>query len=324
MPHDADSYPAFQPRRSLFNGDLQTLRNAFAPHPPPPPGERIFLAMGDDSGDRLAASLHRPEPDDPDKPIVLLAHGLSGCEDSSYMPWTAHYLYQRGYASVRLNLRGAGPSRASCRWHYHAGRSEDLKDAVLALGEEAERRGVVLIGFSLGGNMVLKFAAEYASELPVRGVASVSAPIDLELTSANLLRRRNTIYNKKLLWDFKRQCTGAGASLTVAEWQVIRKSRNFLEIDNDFVAPRNGFLDARDYYRRCMAKQFLNDIRLPCLMLQARDDPLVPAAPYLDIRSGDNRHLHLLLSTQGGHMGFHGNGGPWYLACFAHFLRSLD
>ena len=320
---DADSYPAFRPRRLLLNGDLQTMRNSFAPHPPPP-GERVFLAMGDNSGDRLAASLHRPEPDDPDKPMVVLVHGLSGCEDSSYMPWSARYLWERGYASVRLNLRGAGPSRASCRWHYHAGRSEDLKDAVLALGEEAGRRGVVLVGFSLGGNTVLKFAAEYAGELPLRGVVSVSAPIDLEMTSANMLRRRNTIYSKKLLWDFKRQCTGAGASLTVAEWQVIRRSRNFLEIDNDFVAPRNGFVDARDYYRRSMAKQFLADIRVPCLMLQARDDPIVPAAPYLDVPSANNRHLQLLLSERGGHMGFHGAEGPWYLTCLVHFLGALD
>ncbi len=326
MAFPAVDFPDFRPRRELFNGDLQTLRNFFPPHPPPPPGERLHLAMRDGSGDRLAATLHRPDPDIDGgaKPLVLLVHGLSGHEDSSYMPWTARQLVGLGYPAVRLNLRGAGASRASCRGHYHAGRSEDLKDAVLSLGPEAARRGVVLVGFSLGGNTALKFAAEFGRELPVRGVVSVSAPIDLAATSANMLRPRNFVYNKKLLWDFKTQCLGPGASVSPEEQAVIRRSRNFLELDNDFVAPRNGFSDAMDYYRRSMAKQFLGAIRIPCLMLMARDDPLVPSEPYLDVRPGANPHLRLLLAARGGHMGFHGPGGPWYQDCLARFLAALD
>ncbi len=315
---------SFRQRAPWWGGDLQTLRNSILPDPAEFPGQRLFLEMQDDSSDKLAALLHRPVLDTkPNSPLVILIHGLAGTETSSYIIMTARALCNDGYTVMRLNLRGAGPSRPVCKLQYHAGRSVDLRDAVQSLDAEWQNRGVIPIGFSLGGNMVLKFAAEFADNLPVRAIASVSAPIDLALTAKFMLRRRNHLYNQKLLNDYKDQALGVGAIISNREHAAILRSRNFTDIDNWFVAPRNGFADAEDYWRQCMARQFMSGIRLPTLVMHAEDDPMVPVAPYLDYPWHDNNNLHPVITRRGGHMGFHSRIGPWYIHALRTFFERL-
>jgi len=325
VPRDL-SLPPFRPRFPWLGRHLQTARNFLVPEPPTLTGERLELPTQDGSGDRLAAVASRPPPAAAAKPTVVLVHGLSGSQDSRYMLSAAHFLLQRGHPVVRLNLRGAGPSRQNCRFTYHAGSSADLRDALLALPGDLSRPGVVIVGFSLGGNVVLKFAAEFATNLPVQvpAVASVSAPIDLAATSRNMLRRRNIVYNQRLLRDFRAEYLGHGSMISEHERQLILRARNFLDLDHDVVAPRNGFADAWDYYARAMALPHLGAIRTPTLLIQAQDDPIVPARPYLDYPWHDNDWLFALLPAGGGHVGFHGPGPePWHLMAIGSSLGRL-
>ncbi len=300
----------FRQRAPWWGGDLQTLRNTLCPRPKPIDGERLYLPMADDSGDRLWALYNRGSDDT--KPLVILIHGLAGCEESSYIVRGTEYFLGHGYSTLRLNLRGAGPSRPTCSLQSHAGRSRDLHDAILALPDEAVAQGVVVVAFSLAGNMSLKFAAEYGAELPVRALAAISAPIDLAATSANMLRPRNFLFNKKLLWDFCRECLGPGAAVSPAEQAAIKAARNFVELDDNFVAPRNGFRDAHDYWANCQALGFLPKITLPTLLLHAQDDPMVPIQPYLDYRWEANPWLFPELTRRGGHVGFHATENRTY------------
>ncbi len=293
------------------------------PSPRVPGFERLVLDLDDGTGDRLAAALHRPDEDDIDKPLLVLMHGLAGCETSSYMIMTAAAMRDAGYPVLRLNLRGAGPSRPICKGQYHAGRSADLAAAIRALAPVWGSRGIVMVGFSLAGNITLKFAAEFAGDLPVPAVISVSAPIDLELTAHNMLRPRNYLYNQKLLMDYKRQALADGAEVSDEERAAVRRSRNFTDVDNWFVAPRNNFRDAEDYWRKSMAKQFLPDIPVPALILHAADDPMVPAEPYLDIEWSSHANLTSLVTPHGGHLGFHDVDGLWYIAAMKDYLARL-
>ena len=175
----------FVPRAPWWGGDLQTIRNYLRKRRPPDltpwPGLRLELPVLDGSGDRLSASLHQPAIE-AGRPLAVLIHGLTGSEDSVYLRASARHLLGLGYPVVRLNQRGAGPSRPLCRSRYHAGLSSDLGDALKALANLDPRlisRGVVLVGYSLGGNMLLKFLAEYGASFPIVAAASVSAPIDL-------------------------------------------------------------------------------------------------------------------------------------------------
>lgn len=320
---EAFQAPPFRALAPWWGGDLQTIRNSLRAGPPALAGERLWFDTDDGSGDRLTALWHRPEAAcaAAGAPAIILIHGLSGSEDSSYLPVAAHYFRDRGHQVLRLNLRGAGPSRLHCRWQYHAGRSEDLRAVINGLPAELTVNGVVIIGFSLGGNMALKYAAEFAPEQPIAAVVSISAPIDLAATSRNMLRWRNILYNQNLLRAFQSEVLAEGSQFTEDERRAVLKSRNFVELDDWFVAPRNGFADAWDYYQKAMALPYLAAIRLPTLLIQAQNDPIVPAAPYLQYRWRNNAMLTPLLPRGGGHVGFHGRGGvPWYLPAAARFI----
>ena len=176
----------FRPRAPWWGGDLQTLRNVVVGHEPELPGEstRLHLPMRDGSGDRLAASLSTPETPS-NAPLIVLIHGLTGCEDSAYVRESAAYFLKRHHCVLRLNLRGAGPSRATCRGHYHAGCADDVRDALLTLESQTTANGLFPIGYSLGGNVLINLLALHDRDLPIVGAASVSAPIEPAIRSSS-------------------------------------------------------------------------------------------------------------------------------------------
>ncbi len=287
------------------------------------PGERLVLPMRDGSGDALAAALHRPA-DATHQPLVVLIHGLTGCEDSAYIRASAAHLLGFGYPVLRLNLRGAGPSRALCRLHYHAGKSEDLLDALLGLDPALLDPGIVAVGYSLGGNMLLKYLVEEGEAGPVRAAVAVSAPIDLAASAMRLMVRRNALYQRYLLSDMKAEALGGAAEVSTRERAAIGGARSILEYDDRFTAPRNGFAGADDYYARCAAARGLDAIRVPTLLIHALDDPWIPGDAYSARNWEANGRLVPLLSDGGGHLGFHGRCGPaaWHDRAIGAFLEN--
>ncbi len=323
--------PEFLPRPPWFGGDLQTVRAFLFGRPADLdawPAERLMLPMADGSGDRLAAALHRPASG-AGGPLVVLLHGLTGCEDSLHIRESARHLLGRGYGVLRLNLRGAGPSRATCRLQYHSGRAEDLRDALQALATSEPRlleSGILLAGFSLGGNLLIKFLAEHGRRFPILGAVSVSAPIDLKAAQECLMTRRNALYHNYMLGRMKREAVAPGADVGAAERAALETARNVLEFDEVFTAPRNGFVDAADYYRRCSGAQFLPAVGVPTLVIHALDDPWIPGEAYRAFDWSAAPDVTPLLPASGGHVGFHGRGSAlrWHDRCMAAFFAALD
>lgn len=318
-------FPPFRPRPPWLGRDLQTIRNAVL-RPGidlvPWPGQRLWLPLADGSGDELAATLHMGRARGP---LVVLVHGLCGCEDSFYVRASARYHLSRGHPVVRLNLRGAEPSRQGCRGHYHAGRSEDLRRALTALGELSGGlmdNGVMLVGFSLGGTMLAKFLAESGEDFPVRAAALVSAPLDLAATQRQFMRPRNRAYHAYMLRRMKAEALAPPASLSRRERRVIARVRSVYEFDDRFIARRFGFAGADDYYARSSAERFLGVVAVPTLVVHALDDPWIPPAAYERFPWSSNQQLLPLLSPKGGHLGFHGRGShvPWHDRCVGRFF----
>ncbi|NNL66879.1 MAG: alpha/beta fold hydrolase [Myxococcales bacterium] len=282
--------------------------------------------MDDGSGDVLLGSLDVPAGGDgAGRPLVVLIHGLSGCEDSAYLQASAAHWNERGHRALRLNLRGAGPSREHCRKQYHAGKTEDLAAALRGLPEGLDRDGLFLVGYSLGGNMLLKFLAEHGDAFPIVGAASVSAPIDLAESSRNFLRPRNRIYHAWLLSSMRSEALGAGSGIDAAEARAVGEVASIWEFDDRFVAPRNGFRDAEHYYAENRALRFMPAIRVPTLVVHALDDPWIPGRLYTGFDWSGNPSLRPLLPAGGGHVGFHARDhrDAWHDRCIARFLALL-
>ncbi len=311
----------FTARPPWWGGDLQTLRNFLLRIEPKLhlwTERALELPMA--NGDRLCASLHAHERLGY-KPLAILIHGLTGSADSTYIRATARGLLEADYPVLRLNLRGAGGTRALCRESYHAGRSEDLRAALAEIARqlpEARALPLILIGYSLGANMLLKFLGEGESPWELAAAASVSAPIDLKAAQLALMRPRNRVYHGYLLRAMKAETPGASAAL-------LRDIKTVYDYDDRIVAPGNGFAGAEDYYARSSALAYLPAIATPSLIIHAQDDPWVPADPYLSFDWARNPALRPLLPKSGGHVGFHGAGGaaPWHDRKILEFLDRL-
>ena len=305
----------FSPCLPWWGGDLQTIRNyalSIDHALPSRAAQQMIVPLQDGSGDRLVASLHVPE-EGRARPLVVLIHGISGNERSCYMVVAAAYFLARGHAVLKVNLRGAGPSRPYCRGHYHAGLTADLATVLDRLDPQLTRNGVLPIGFSLGGNLLLKFLGEAGRHSPVRRAATVSAPLDLARSCRSLMRWRNYLYHRYILTHLKRNCTAPGAELSEAERKAILGAGTLWQFDHEFTAQRHGYAGAQEFYDANSSQNFLGGIRTETLLIHAQDDPFVPVAPYLEHTWSKLPKLIPLLPRSGGHLGFHDPLGVWHL-----------
>lgn len=262
-------------------------------------------------GDRLAARLDLPARVVA-RPLIVLIHGLTGTQASVNVVRTARHLVGEGWPVLRLNLRGSAFSRPTSRGRYHAGKTEDLAAALRQLPGHLVRAGIVLVGHSLGGNLVLKFMGEGQAgeghEAPVLGAVAVSTPLDLASVSQRIEAPRNFVYHRYLLDGLKSEALAPGAAVSPAQQAAIAAARSIQEFDDRFVAPYFGFRGAADYYAQNSSARFLRSIKLPTLVIHAMDDPWIPAKCYRSIDWAALAKIETAFAPGGGHLGFHGRG----------------
>ena len=298
--------PQFKERFPWIGGDLQTLRSSLIPPEKDPPLKtRLFLKMRD--GDTLTARVDT-STSQTHKPLIVLIHGLTGSERSTNIIASTNYFIDQGWRVLRLNLRGSAPTRPLACGHYHAGKTEDLVDALRELPAELTNNGIILIGHSLGGNLILKFLGEaHDIENLLCGVA-VSSPLNLKKTCAQMMKKRNRFYQRHILKAMKEESLERGAILTDTQREAIVNSNTLYDFDNDFIAPLFGYRDAPHYYDTNSSESFLGKITRPILIIHALDDPWIPSESYLEKDWKDYPCIETAISKKGGHMGFHGQG----------------
>jgi uncharacterized protein len=300
--------PEFQPLPLLSNRHLQTLLGHYLPGPrlTHPTREQVIRLP---DGDGLV--LHDTEPPGwrPGERVAVLVHGLIGSHDSPAVRRVAARLLAQGVRVVRLDLRGAGKGMPLARKAYHAGRSDDVRAALDEVHRWSPLSPIVLVGISLGGNLALKLAGE-AADRPaawLERVAAVCPPIDLVRCSRLLLHPRNRPYERFFL-----------NGLLTAAYQRQRcfpdlpplrfpRRMNCRIFDDLYTAPRNGFADAVDYYRRASAMPYVARIAVPTLILTARDDPFIAVEPFDELQPPPN--VLVRIADHGGHVGFVGWDG---------------
>ncbi len=263
----------------------------------------------------------------PESPTLLCVHGLEGSSHSHYMKGIARAAAARGWRPVALNFRscGGGPNRLAR--FYHSGETGDIDFVARRLAERFEGP-LLLAGFSLGGNVLLKWLGERGEALPekVRGAVAISASFAPGESAALLDSPRGFIYRRRLLASCKRK----GLELArrhpgLIDPERVRRSRTFYEFDRWVTAPVHGFADEREYYADSSCLRFIPRIRVRALLINSRDDPIVPAHTYPQSEVEESPWLRGAFLSEGGHVGFVGGGNPlapqfWAENCAVSFL----
>lgn len=306
-----DSPDRFIPAFGLGNPHLQTLWGPL--WRPATELERQRERLWLDDGDFLDLDWHGPHS--AEAPLVLVLHGLTGSSNSPYVTGLQQALAARGWASAALNWRGCSGEPNLLPRSYHSGASEDLAAAIAHLRAQRPQAPLYAVGYSLGGNVLLKYLGESGSESPLQGATAVSVPFRLDQCADRIGQGFSKIYQAHFMRemlayikDKQRQFQHDGRHdglATLAQLGPLTKMRTFWDFDGRVTAPLHGFADAQDYYRRASSRYFLGEIRTPTLIIQAADDPFVfrHSLPEARELSASTRFE---LQAKGGHVGFVG------------------
>jgi predicted alpha/beta-fold hydrolase len=238
--------------------------------------------------------------------VAVLTHGLEGSAHRGYMRGMARAFVRRTWDVCALNLRGCSgtPNRQVAT--YHSGKTDDLARVVNHVLDEGYT-AVVLVGFSLGGNLTLKYLGERGAQVDerIRGAAALSAPVDLSASADQIDRWSNWHYTQYFLHSLRQKMRVKARQhpdrVSARRLWRIQTLRGF---DDAYTAPLHGFDGADDYYRRASSKPLLSEITVPTLLLNAANDPFLPPSCYPHAIARDHNQLTLEVPRSGGHVGF--------------------
>jgi predicted alpha/beta-fold hydrolase len=308
QPTHQHPHPDFSPLPLLGNAHVQTLLGSLLPGPGlAHPTQEHQVDLPD--GDRLM--LHDSVPDSwkPGDRITLLVHGLGGSHRSRHIQRLARELLPAGLRVVRVDLRGCGRGLPLARRCYHGGCSDDVRAALATIQSWSPTSPVILVGVSLGGNIVLKLAGE-AGKHPMpnlEGVAALAPPIDLVRCCALLAKPSCRLYERYFLRDLIREVRLRRDHFPDLPPLTFPRRMTIRLFDELYTAPLWGFADALDYYRRASALPLLSSIEVPTLILTARDDPFIAVEPFEEVTLP--YHVQIRILNHGGHLGFLGRDG---------------
>jgi hypothetical protein len=292
---------SFEPHWGVPGGIAQTIvgsqpgRNGL----PCPPRIRHELHWGEQG----KSILYEIKADDGTLPIILLAHGMGGCSESAYIKRISTKLWMRGYGVFLINHRGCGPGMGLSPRLWNGGSSDDLAEIIDFVMQRYPDKTLLPIGFSLSGNVLLKYLGE-SRLVPykVLGALAVNPPIDLRVASAIISRKWScALFNRYYMKLIRNQVIALGRKFP----DVLSPSINFKTIwdfDVTYTAPAGGYIDIDDYYDRCSSKYYLEGINIPTTILCAEDDPFVPGQLFDHLKKSER--VTLLKPKRGGHMGY--------------------
>ena len=240
-------------------------------------------------------------------PTIVIWHGIEGSSASVYMLAMAEKGFRAGFNIIRMNFRNCGGTDHLTPTLYHGGLTEDLHIVLAELIDKDQLTDLVVIGFSLGGNLILKLAGEYGDAPPkeILGMAAVSPSVDLTASADLIQKRSNWLYQRDFVRRLKsRMRTKQQLFPELYDISNLRQVRTLREFDDRFTAPANGFNGAEDYYYRASSLRLADRIRIPTLIIHAEDDPFIPIAPLHDPAFADNPYILLIATRHGGHVAF--------------------
>lgn len=276
--------------------------------------ERLELADGD------FLDLDRTFSAGADK-ILILLHGLAGNAQRSYMLAMAKNFAENGWDTAAMNFRSCSGEINRLYRSYNAGATEDLEEVISKINNEEKYSQIALAGFSLGGNLLLKYLGESKS-IPsqIKSAVTVSVPCDLGASLKELDRTRNFLYSRRFIRNLKKELLLRQEQFPAElDKSDIHSCNSLLAIDELYTSKAHGYKDASEYYQKCSCLQFLACIKIPTLLLNAANDTFLSPQSYPVEIAKNSKYLHLEIPPHGGHVGFILSEGISY-----HEKRALE
>jgi predicted alpha/beta-fold hydrolase len=329
----------FRPRRWLANGHLQTIVGNFLRREdrlPPYTAELVEVSAavpGQISSQVLCHCHWQPEAVRRDRLTVILVHGLEGSSQSQYVVGNANRMWAAGLNVVRMNMRNCGGTESLTPTLYHSGLSGDVKSVMEFVTRRFGLERVALVGYSMGGNLVLKMAGEVGATAPeLRAVVGVSPALDLGPSADSLHEPANRLYERRfrkaLLKRFRRKAMLFPRCYDPAQADGVSSLRDF---DEKITALYSGFSGASDYYYRAAAARVIERVAVPTLILHAMDDPFIRILPESAAKIEANPNITYVETAHGGHCAFledpdrkRGYDGYWAEETLLRFLLAQE
>ena len=296
----------FVPSRLFRNPHVMTIAAAFWRRKFPRLGPSVARYFEVEPGTQVRADCHMQAKPREHGTIVVL-HGLEGSSESGYMLGVAEKAWVGGFNVVRLNQRNCGGTEKLTRSLYHSGLSCDIRSVVLELISHDELPEIFAVGFSMGGNLVLKMAGEFGDTAPtqLRAFVAVAPAFDLAACANALNEPRNFLYERRFVTGLKQRMR-LKSKLFPELFPIdgMRNIRSVRDFDELITARFCGFAGADDYYARSSANRLISEIRRPTLILTAQDDPFVPFASFGHSALRENPCIALIAPKNGGHCAF--------------------
>ena len=316
------------PRRGLRGGHVQTLASFFLPRRITlPTAEKRLIEV--EPGVQVLCHCHW-QPDRKNALTVITVHGLEGSSESQYMLGIAAKGMAVGMNAVRMNQRNCGGTDALSPTLYHSGRSQDIAAVARNLIHEDGISRFALVGFSMGGNLVLKLAGEWGREAPpqLRAVAAVCPSMNLAASADALHLAGNRLYEYYFMWQLRRRLrVKARLFPQVFDTSRMRGVTSLRDFDDKVTAHYCGFEGASDYYERSAAANIVDRIAVPTLILHAANDPFIRILPETRRKILSNPNITFVETEDGGHCSFlaeaDGDDGRWAERQVVEFLRGF-
>ena len=262
------------------------------------------------------------------KQLVIISHGLEGSSDRSYMRGMANIFARNGWDVLAWNCRSCSGEMNLGKRMYHHGVSDDLQQVVTHALASGQYTKVVLVGFSMGGSITLKYLGEYSKDLPTEifRAAVFSVPCDLGGSARELSKKRNAFYRKRFLKKLGRKMAAKALQMPgLLSVEGYEKIQHFADFDNRFTAPLHGFKNADDFYFHASANNYLPQIKVPTLLVNAKNDPMLPESCYPVAIAAEHPYVYLEMPERGGHVGFSltGSKATWAEERALEFATSL-
>ena len=283
----------------LANPHFQTIVPSFFRYSPRLKYQR--KSIDTDDGDFLDLDYYEPNKDS--NKLAILIHGLEGSSRDSYITNTIQSLEDISVNSLAMNLRSCSGRTNRLLKTYHSGKTEDLEQVLKSIDTEKYKE-IYLIGFSIGGNIVLKYLGERASDFDprIKQAIVISPPLDLESSAKALAQPNTRLYMKRLLKNLKAKIkTKVKLFPGQISYQDFSSIKNFYDYDGRYTAPLNSFMSAKDYWQKASSVNLLEDIKVETTILSSYDDPFLGPECFPEIQ---NSFVETQYRDHGGHLGF--------------------